>query len=94
MTNTLDAPSPPRAGFFVPETGKGIVNDILYTPRELANHFRVEASTVRYWCRTGQLGHVVIGSRYRIRLADVADFIATRYGDPEQNELKARQAAQ
>ena len=47
----------------------------IYTVTEIAEMLRVKDYTVREWLRTGQMGGFKAGRVWRIRQADVDEFI-------------------
>lgn len=54
--------------------------DRLLTYKELAELCQVPERTIRHWCNTGAGPRVVqLGRHRRVRLADVRDWLNTRY---------------
>lgn len=45
------------------------------TPKEVAEMLSVTQKTVIRWCMAGQMPHYKVGSRYRMKLEDVEEFI-------------------
>lgn len=52
------------------------------TADEIARRLKVDVSTVRGWCRSGQLPAVRVGRQYRITEADYTAFLKSREVPP------------
>lgn len=62
------------------------VNEVL-TLEEVAGYLRVHYTTVRRWCREGELPAVKIGRTYRVRRADLDAWWEQRARAPRDANL-------
>jgi len=62
------------------------------TVQEIADHLRVDESTVRRWIKIGDLRAFNVGGRrggYRIRRSDFDRFVEDRLGEPTPGQTLA-----
>jgi excisionase family DNA binding protein len=60
-----------------------LVDEKLYTPREVAEYLRVDTNTIYRWLRDGKLGGAKIGRDYRISESQLRAFLEERSTGPE-----------
>jgi excisionase family DNA binding protein len=65
----------PRRANAKPEglRAEGGMNEVM-TLEEVADYLRVHYTTVRRWCRGGELPALKVGRTYRVRRADLEDW--------------------
>lgn len=71
-------------------SGRGTVRpmtDELLTAAEVADRLRVSTMTVYRLIRGGELAAVRIGRNYRVREADLSDYLEAQVVDPDDAEI-------
>lgn len=62
-------------------------DELFFTPKEIAERFKVEEATVTAWLRDGKLkGFQLSGKYWRVKESDLERFIEE--GEPESKERK------
>lgn len=58
------------------------MEDEIWTPKEIADHFKVQERAVRRWLNDGKLKGFKMGHVWRVTVDDLRDFIKAEGRDP------------